>query len=163
MKTMVMAERLANNKTLVIMQLGDTAKRLAMLSENVAIISPLVRDKVGVFFNRQDCEHRMAVLDSCVEYGSQIAESVKQISREASKYGFGCKVGDVGDLGHMLASENTHLVFVAPTYIVDFITGGVRFNKHYALNVDTGVLDELKDKMKDYSTSEMVDAMIADL
>lgn len=165
MKVMVMVERLKNNISLVIMQLGNEERRRSMLEVNGMIISPLINERVGIIFNRAMCEERQSIVGAnSISVGSAISHNDKVVMQEADKYGFGCRVGVVGDLFKMLEkNEVTHLAFAAPTTILNFITDGATFNEHYALQEDKGVLDMVKQALLEYSAPSEVDGMIADL
>ena len=165
MKVMVMVEHLFKDTSVVIMQLGDAERRKAMKEDNGMILSPLINEKVGIFFNRKDADERIRLAG--VNAGlpaSSISANVKAFLREVDNYGFGCRVGKAGDLVQMLErGEVTHLAFAARTSILKFITDGYLFNEHYAVKEETGLLAVLKQTMQEYSTPDQIEALLSDL
>lgn len=167
MKAMAMVEHLKNNLSLVIMQLGGIERRKAMLQANGMIVTPLINEKVGIFFHRDICTRRKVLVENIpveTAFSGTPAEALKLIHKESSRYGYACRPDDVGGLTRMIENnEVANLAFIAPTKVVRFITDGALFNEFYALKEDEGLLVELKKTLAEYSTSAMIDAMIADL
>ncbi len=164
---MVAVEHLKNNLSLVIMQLGNVERRKAMMQVNGMIVTPLINEKVGIFFHRDICYRRKILVENIppeTAFSGTPAEAIKLIHSESSRYGYACRPSAVGGLTRIIeANEAANLAFVAPTKVVSFITDGALFNEFYAVKEDEGLLTELKKTLAEYSTPAMIDAMIADL
>ena len=122
---------------------------------------------IGLFYHRDLASRRKQIVESPISpslFKNTIADAIGNINMESMRYGYACKVSSGSTLVSLLkANEAACLAFIAPTKTVKQVTDSELFNEFYGVNEDTGLLDALKETIVEYSTSEMVDAMIADL